>query len=195
MGFVANSSTLSVLVQKCMVNQLKLVEIGCVVINYNYAFCVLGLWQSVTDYMSDMGYSVAKQANVTDRKFKCNMMLWLCCLASTHANAYIKTRAYTDAPICTHTRDRFARRLHTHHHHHHHHHHLLPLPSISRDVLQPSSKKCTPSEIRRDTWHKSYNFTVLFVRKHRWQSHYLSFVWQKTFCLTVYAVLKRKSQL
>ena len=38
-----------------MVNQLKLVETGFVVINYNYAFCVLGLWRSVTDYVSDMG--------------------------------------------------------------------------------------------------------------------------------------------
>ena len=52
---MANGSTLSVFVQKCVVNQLKLVEIGFVVINYNYAFCVWGLWQSVTDYMSDMG--------------------------------------------------------------------------------------------------------------------------------------------
>lgn len=34
MVFVANSSALFVLVQKCVVNELKLVEIGFVVINY-----------------------------------------------------------------------------------------------------------------------------------------------------------------
>ena len=32
---MANNSTSSALVQKCVVNQLKLVEVGCVVIDYN----------------------------------------------------------------------------------------------------------------------------------------------------------------
>ena len=40
MGFVANNSTLSVLVQKCVVNERKLVE-GFVVIDYNSDFVTL----------------------------------------------------------------------------------------------------------------------------------------------------------
>ena len=35
MVFVANNSTLPALVQKCVVNQLKLVKVGCVVIDYS----------------------------------------------------------------------------------------------------------------------------------------------------------------
>ena len=41
MGFVANNSTVSVLVQKCVVNQLKLVEAGFVVIDCNSDFVTL----------------------------------------------------------------------------------------------------------------------------------------------------------